>query len=211
MSDKRNILLIGASGMIGSRIAVEAAARGHHVVGVARNPDRVPGAGTITPVKGDVSDGAALAALARDADVIVSAVSPRGEGDPMAQARSTAMALVEAASASGKRLIMVGGAGSLSLPDGSALIDQLPDTLLEPRAMLAALEILRRSDVDWTFFSPAATIEPGERTTHYRLGTTTLISDAEGQSRISAEDYAHALVDEIEEPRHIRAQMTIGY
>ncbi|WP_323810056.1 NAD(P)-dependent oxidoreductase [Sphingobium baderi] len=211
MSDKRNILLIGASGMIGSRIAVEAAARGHDVVGVARNPDRVPGAGTITPVKGDVSDGAALAALARDADVIVSAVSPRGEGDPMAQARSTAMALVEAASASGKRLIMVGGAGSLSLPDGSALIDQLPDTLLEPRAMLAALDILRRSDVDWTFFSPAATIEPGERTTHYRLGTTTLISDAEGQSRISAEDYAHALVDEIEEPRHIRAQMTIGY
>lgn len=211
MSDKRNILLIGASGMIGSRIAVEAAARGHDVVGVARNPDRVPGAGTITPVKGDVSDGAPLAALARDADVIVSAVSPRGEGDPMAQARSTAMALVEAASASGKRLIMVGGAGSLSLPDGSALIDQLPDTLLEPRAMLAALDILRRSDVDWTFFSPAATIEPGERTTHYRLGTTTLISDAEGQSRISAEDYAHALVNEIEEPRHIRAQMTIGY
>jgi uncharacterized protein len=107
---------------------------------------------------------------------------------------------------------VVGGAGSLGLPDGRSVADTLPAVYRgEALAMRAVLDSLKASDVDWTFFSPAASIAPGQRTGKYRLGTTTLLSDQDGNSRISAEDYAKALVDELESPAHERAQMTIAY
>ena len=121
-------------------------------------------------------------------------------------------AATSAIGASGKRYLVVGGAGSLNLPDGSPLLDKLPPEYKgEATAMRAVRDELKASSLDWTFFSPAVMIMPGERTGSYRLGTTTLISNQQGESRISAEDYAHALVSELEDPRYRRSQMTIGY
>ena len=206
------ILLVGASGMIGSRILTEAAGRGHPVIAAARHTDKIAAGPNIRPVQLDATDVPAFTALAREADVIVMATSPRGGGDPMQEARALGDAAIATARASGKRLVVVGGAGSLNLPDGRSYADTLPSTYRgEALAMRAVLDSLKTSNVNWTFFSPASQIAPGERTGKYRLGTTTLLSDQHGDSRISAEDYAKALVDEVESPAHLRAQMTIAY
>lgn len=206
------ILLVGASGMIGSRILAEAAGRGHPVIAATRHPEHIATGTNIRAVQLDATDVQAFIVLARHADVIVTATSPRGGGDPLKEARAVGDAAIAAAHATGKRLIVVGGAGSLSLPDGRPLAETLPPTYRgEALAMRAVLDSLKASDVNWTFFSPAASIAPGERTGKYRLGTTTLLSDQDGNSRISAEDYAKALVDEVESPAHQRAQMTIAY
>ena len=207
-----NILLIGASGMIGSRILNEAVSRGHSVIGASRHPDKIAKNPKVQAVQLDATDAKAVGALAAKADVIVSSVSPRGGSDPMAEAKAVADAAIAAARANGKRLVVVGGAGSLNLPDGSPLAETLPAAYRgEALAMRAVLDSLKKSDIDWTFFSPAAMISPGERTGKYRLGTTTLLSDAKGESRISAEDYANALVVELETHAHPRQQMTIAY
>lgn len=206
------ILVVGASGMIGSRVAQEAASRGHHVIGAARNPDRIAKHASIRAVKLDATDREAFTALARNADVIVTAASPRGGGDPVKEARGVGDAAIAVARATGKRLIVVGGAGSLNLPNGKPVLDTLPPEYRgEGAAMRAVLDSLKASDVQWTFFCPASSIAPGARTGKYQLGTTTLLSDARGESRISAEDFAHALVNEIEKPAHVRSQMTIAY
>jgi putative NADH-flavin reductase len=206
------ILLVGASGMIGSRILAEAAARGHRVIAATRHPEKIAAGPQVKAVKLDATDREAFKAQAAQADVIVMATSPRGGGDALAEARAVGDAAIAVARATGKRLIVVGGAGSLNLPNGTPLVDTLPAAYQgEARAMRAVLDSLKASDIDWTFFSPAASIAPGTRTGHYRLGTTVLLSDDKGVSRISAEDYAAALVAEIEMPRHSRAQMTIAY
>ena len=205
-----NILLIGASGMIGSRVLAEAKSRGHTVVAAARRAERIPEGGQSIAL--DATDADAVAKAAASADVIVSSVSPRGGGDQTAEALGVGEALIAAAKKTGKRLFVVGGAGSLNLPDGSPLAETLPEAYRgEALAMREVLRKLKASDVNWTFFSPAGMISPGERTGNYRLGTTTLILDANGQSKISAEDYAKALVDELESPAYERSQMTIGY
>jgi putative NADH-flavin reductase len=153
-----------------------------------------------------------VAAQARDVDVIVTATSPRGGGDPAAEARAVGDAAIAAARQAGRRLFVVGGAGSLNLPDGRPLAETLPDAYRpEALAMRGVLDSLKASDIDWTFFSPAAMISPGTKTGTYRLGTTTLLSNDKGESRISAEDYADALVNELEQPAHRRSQMTIAY
>jgi putative NADH-flavin reductase len=207
-----NILLVGASGMIGSRVLEEAVSRGHCVIGAARNPDKIAKNPNVRAVKLDATDTKAFTARAAKADAIVSATSPRGGGDPMVEAKAVGDAATAAAKASGKRLVVVGGAGSLNLPNGKPLADTLPPAYRgEALAMRAVLDSLKKSDIDWTFFSPAATIAPGKRTGKYQLGTTTLLSDAKGDSRISAEDFAHALVDELEKHAHSRQQMTIAY
>jgi putative NADH-flavin reductase len=206
------ILLVGASGMIGSRILTEAAGRAHPVIAAARHPERIASGPNIRAVQLDATDVQAFIALAREADVIVMATSPRGGDDPMKEARSLGDAAIAAARAMGKRLIVVGGAGSLKLPDGRSYADTLPSTYrAEALAMRAVLDSLKASDVNWTFFSPASQIAPGKLTGKYRIGTTVLLSDQNGQSAISAEDYAQALVNEIETPAHLRAQMTIAY
>lgn len=207
-----NILLVGASGMIGSRVLKEAISRGHCVIGAARNPDKIAKDANVRAMQLDATDVKAFTELAMRVDAIVSATSPRGGGDPMVKARAVGDAAIAAAQASGKRLIVVGGAGSLNLPNGQPLADTLPPPVRsEALAMRAVLDSLKKSDIDWTFFSPAAAIAPGTRTGKYRLGTTTLLSDADGKSRISIEDYAHALVDELEKHAHSRQQMTIAY
>lgn len=206
------IFLIGASGMIGGRILAEAVARGHEVVAGARNPDKIAKARGVTPEKIDLADGAALARLAGAADVIVSAVSPRGGGDPVAEAKANGAAVMAAATATGKRLVMVGGAGSLNLPDGGAVLDHVPEPYrAEATGLKAVYGALKGSALDWTFFAPAGMIAPGARTGTFRLGKDVLISAPDGTSSISAEDYAVALVDELERPANRRSIMTIGY
>jgi putative NADH-flavin reductase len=207
-----SILLVGASGMIGSRILNEASSRGHYVIAAARHPEKIAAGPNIHPLALDATDEKAFEAEARHADVIVLATSPRGGGDPVVEAKSVSDAAIAAARATHKRLVVVGGAGSLNYPDGRHVVDTLPTAYRpEAQAMRNFLDTLQASDIDWTFFSPAFSIAPGTRTGKYRLGTTTLLSDAKGESRISAEDYADALVNELEKPAHVRAQMTVAY
>jgi putative NADH-flavin reductase len=208
-----NILLVGASGMIGSRILNEAAARGHHVTAAARHPEKIAKGANITPVKLDATDSAALTALAKNADVIVMATSPRSTGKPLEEAKALGDAGIAAAKATNKRLFIVGGAASLNTPDGKPVMDTLPPAYRtgEPLGMRNVLDTLRKSDITWTFFSPAIQIRPGTKTGKYRLGTSTVIADAKGDSRISAEDFADATVNELESPKYLKSQMTIGY
>lgn len=207
-----NILLVGASGMIGSRVLTEATSRGHCVIAAARHPEKIAKGPNVKPVKLDAADRDALTQLAKSADVIVLATSPRGGGDPAKEAKAVGDSGIAAAKATGKRLFVVGGAGSLNLPNGKPFVDTLPAQYQgEARAMRSVLDSLQASDIDWTFFSPAASIGPGKKTGHYRLGTTTMLADAKGDSRISAEDYADALVNELEKPAYRKSQMTIGY
>ena len=207
-----NILIVGASGMIGSRVAAEAASRGHCVIGAARHPEKVAAGPNVKAVKLDATDKAALSQLAKDADVIVLATSPRGGGDPAQEANAVGDAAIAAAKATGKRLFVVGGAGSLNLPNGQPFAETLPVAYRgEALAMRGVLNSLQASSIDWTFFSPAASISPGKKTGKYQLGTSTLLSDAKGDSKISAEDYADALVNELEKPAHRKSQMTIAY
>jgi len=201
------VALVGATGNIGSKILAELSSRGHVVAAIARNPEKVPASSTVHPKKSDAADAATLAAFLRGHDAVVSSV-------PFAPGLSAS--LIDAVKRSGvKRYIMVGGAGSLEVAPGKLLKDTL--TLPEPVRQIieegtASLERLRKeSELEWTFFSPAAEIGPGERTGKFRLGGDQLVVDANGKSRISYDDYAIALVDELEQPRHVRKRFTIGY
>lgn len=208
-----NILLVGASGMIGSRILSEATARGHHVTAAARHPEKIAKGANVTPVKLDATDKAALTAFAKDADAIVMATSPRSTGNPIEEAKALGDAAIGASKASGKRLLIVGGAASLNTPEGKPVMDTLPPAYRtgEPLGMRNVLDTLKKSDITWTFFSPAIQIRPGTKTGKYRLGTSTVIADAQGKSQISAEDFADAVVNELESPKYLKSQMTIGY
>ena len=207
------ILLVGANGMIGSRILAEAAARGHTVLAASREPDKIAKGPHIEPIKLDAADRDAFIAAARKADVIVMATSTRSAPDAFAEAEKLAANGIAAAKASGKRLVLVGGSSGLTLPDGRPALDVLPANLHkgEPVAKRAILDMLKASDVDWTVVSPALTISPGEHTRTYRLGGDTVLFDAKGVSRISAEDFADALVGELEKPAHRHQQMTVAY
>jgi putative NADH-flavin reductase len=198
------IVLFGATGMIGTRIAAEAAGRGHHVTGVNRG-------GTGGAVAGDATRPGSVAELASGHDAIVSATHIDADN-----ALPTAEGLLAGARSSGvRRIVVVGGAGSLEVAPGVQLVDT-PDFPEAWRSMASAhrdaLALYRAADdLEWTYISPAAMIAPGERTGVFRLGTDQLLTDAEGQSRISAEDYAVALVDELEKGAAIRKRITLAY
>ncbi|MFD5764006.1 NAD(P)-dependent oxidoreductase [Streptomyces sp. NPDC127044] len=174
----------------------------------------VPG---VTATAADASDTAKVTELVAGADVVVSAcVPPRDGTDPRGPFLALNTALVEAARAAGvRRLVIVGGAGSLEVAPGQAVVDQpgFPEAVLaEARAHSDVLDFYRTvDDLDWTYISPAADIAPGARTGAFRLGGDQLLTDDHGNSRISAEDYAIALVDELETPAHPRARMSVAY
>jgi putative NADH-flavin reductase len=206
------VVLYGASGMIGSRILRELLSRGHTVTAIVRDPPKVPPSQAIVR-KGDVLDPASIAETAAGADAVISAYAPPADdtGKVVDATRSLIAGLNKA---DVKRFLMVGGAGSLRLPSGSQLVDA-PDFPPVFKAIALthrdALDVLRQSHLDWTSFSPAASIEPGERTGKFHLGTDDLVIGQKGESRISAEDYAIAMVDELENSKHIRQRFTIGY
>ncbi|MFL9882236.1 NAD(P)-dependent oxidoreductase [Paraburkholderia agricolaris] len=215
MSKQLKIALFGATGMIGSRIAAEAARRGHQVTALARNPARVPAdLANVTAAQADVLDAASVSAAVRGHDVVASAYAPPKD-DSAAVSKAT-HALVDGVRAAGlKRLVVVGGAGSLEVAPGKQLVDTegFPDAYKAVAlAHRDAFDYYRGiTDLDWTFFAPAALIAPGERTGKFRTGANALIADAEGNSRISAEDYAIAFVDELEQGRFVRQIATVAY
>jgi hypothetical protein len=201
------IALIGATGHIGSRLLAELTGRGHDVTAIVRNPEKAPAGPKVTAVKGDVFDGPGLAALLRGHDAAISAVHFSASDPAM---------LLSAVKASGvPRYLVVGGAGSLEVAPGVKLFDtaEFPAIYLdEARKGGAFLDLLKAETVlDWTFLSPSALIQPGERTGAFRLGTDQLLVDAAGKSAISTEDYAVALADEVGTPRHSRRRFTVGY
>jgi len=205
-----SVVLYGASGNAGSRILSELTSRGHQVKAVVRNPEKVK---SIQAVRDDLSSADRIAEIIRGADAVVSAYAP--PANETEQIIGVTERQIEAVRKAGvSRLIVVGGAGSLEVAPGVTLLasGHLPEAWVSIAASHArALEVLRKSDINWTYFSPAAFFEPGARTGKFRIGTKTLIADDKGESRISFEDYAVALVDELERPSHERAQFTIGY
>jgi putative NADH-flavin reductase len=207
-----NVVLFGASGMIGSRVLHELLERGHSVTAVSRNPEKIV-APPARAVKGDVTDEAAVSTLARGADAAISAYAPPKESVETLQPATRAL-IAGLTKAGVRRLLVVGGAGSLEVAPGLQLVDT-PTFPIEwkPIALAhrAILPLLRASTLDWTCLSPAALIQPGSRTGKFRLGGTKLVTDAKGESRISAEDYAVALVDELERPVHVRQQFSVAY
>jgi uncharacterized protein len=214
MSKSLNIAIFGATGMIGSRIAAEAARRGHRVSALVRDPQRVAAGSNIVAAKADLLDAASVEAAVRGHDVVASAYAPPHEH--LEDLQTASRALVAGVRAAGlKRLVVVGGAGSLEVAPGKQLVDSegFPDAYKAiALAHRDAFDYYRTiSDLDWTFFAPAAIIAPGERTGHFRTGANTLIADANGDSRISAEDYAVAFVDELEQGRFVRQIATVAY
>lgn len=200
------IALIGASGNAGSRILKELSDRGHKVTAIARSPEKIANLPNVVAKQGDVFDQAGLSELLKGHDAVISAVHFTAS-DPVT--------LIEAVRASGvPRYLVVGGAGSLEIAPGQRVVD-LPDFPAAYKAEATkGAEFLDRlrgeKQLDWTFLSPSAEFVPGERTGKFRLGKDGLLSNTEG-SRISFEDYAIALVDEIEKPQHSRQRFTVGY
>jgi len=201
------VCLIGATGNAGSRILAELARRGHHVTAIVRHPEKVPQLDGVIAQKGDANRVDELASILGGHEVVVSSVHfLDGQADKLIGAVRQARV---------PRYVVVGGAGSLVNGNGVKLIDAggVPEPYqAESRAGCDFLDALRQtSDLDWTFVSPSAQFVAGERTGVFKLGADTALRDASGRSWISYEDYAVALVDEIEQPRHSRRRFTVGY
>jgi len=200
------VAVLGASGRAGSEITRELAARGHTVTAIARKPEAIPAATGVTPVAGDASNAADLATLIEGSDAVISALHHAITADILLNALK---------SAGVPRLLVTGGAGSLEVAPGVRLIDtpEFPEEF-KPYALpgIAFLDDLRNeTQIDWTFFSPAAFIEEGPRLGVFRTGGDRLITDGKGESRISFADYAIAMVDELEQHNHSRARFTAAY
>ncbi|MGU3494478.1 NAD(P)-dependent oxidoreductase [Xanthobacteraceae bacterium A53D] len=201
------IAVVGASGNAGAAITAELARRGHQVTAIARNPEKIARLPGVAPAQGDAADQSALAALISGHDAVVTSIH---------FTQSDADVLIGAAKQAGvPRYLVVGGAGSLKVPPGVSLFDT-PDFpaayLPEAKAGGVFLEKLKAEPaLDWTFLSPSALFFHGPRTETFRLGGDELLVAADGNSSISFEDYAIALADEIETPRHRRARFTVGY
>ena len=204
----KNIALIGASGNIGSKITQELLSRGYNVTAIARNPEKVDANEGVTPVAGDILQPQQLAETLKGHDAVICAAS---------FIPNESEKLLEAIRLSGvNRYLMVGGAASLLNEDGVKVWDTLeglPDGVMNYiQEGMRALDLLKEADdFDWTFLSPAVVIGPGERTGSFRLGKDNVVADENGESKISYDDYAIALVDELEQGNNIKARFTLGY
>ncbi len=211
------LAIIGANGKIGSRISEEALSRGHIVTGIARSPDNGVKNSKINWVKADALETNALASAILGHDAVICAFGiDWSRPETYSQFSDISNSLILAAKKSGViRVIIVGGAGSLEVAPGVQLVDtpEFPEQwkagASEQRKSLAIFR--NEIDLAWTFFSPAIVIEPGPRTGIFRLGRDNPVFDKNGKSEISYDDYAIALIDELEKPRFIRQRFTIGY
>ena len=211
-----HIALIGATGFTGSALLNEALARGHTVTALVRHPAKLAAHPRVQAVQADVNDAAALAGLLEGHEAVLSAFSGHAEGDVLAGYLRGFRAIVGATrQAKVARLLIVGGAGSLEVAPGVQLIDTpaFPDIYrATAEGARQALNVLRDTPtLDWTMLSPSAVLAPGARTGVFRLGGDQLLADADGNSRISVEDYAVAMIDELERPAHRRQRFTVGY
>ncbi len=211
--------LIGASGFVGSAILNELLSRGYKVEALVRNPEKINVENPdLTVKKVDVADEKALAEDLKGYDAVISAYNP-GWTNPNIynDTLQNYPRIVEAAKEAGvKRLLIVGGAGTLFCAPGLRLVDSgvIPAEIMDGVKSLGKfyLDILtKENDIDWVFFSPAGTFVEGTRTGKYRLGKDDLIVDDNGNSTISVADYAKAMVDELEVPAHHKERFTIGY
>ena len=211
------IALIGAKGFVGSAILNEALDRGHEVTAIVRYPEKVKSHPKLRSLKGDVYNEEEVDRLVEGHDAVISAFNPGwGHPDIYNQQVKGAHSIINGVKKAGvKRLLFVGGAGSLEVKPGVQSVD-LPEFPAEYKqgalATREALNMLRKEgSLEWSFLSPSADLSPGERTGKFRLGTDQLLRDANGESRISIEDYAMAMIDEVEKPQHIRQRFTVGY
>lgn len=215
----KNIVLIGASGFVGSAILKEALDRGHNVTVITPNPDKIQvKAPNLTVVKGDATNPEELSAVAKGKDAVISAYNP-GWANPRIYEETLANypKIVEGAKRSGvKRLLIVGGAGTLFVKPGVRLVDTgtLPAEWLPGVKSLGEFylnTLMKEKDIDWVFFSPAGNLGnmgPGIRTGRYRLGKDDMLFDEKGESFISVEDYAVAMIDELEQENHHKERFT---
>lgn len=210
------IALIGATGFIGSAILKEALARAHEVTALAGHPEKLAAAPRLTALGADVLDGAKLAGQLQGHDAVISAFSGHAQSNVYEYYMQGIRAIIEATGRAGvARLLVVGGAGSLEAAPGKLVIDA-PDFPAQwkgtAQGALDALNLLKQdATLNWTMLSPSAMIAPGQRTGKFRLGTDQLLVNAQGESTISVEDYAVAMIDELEAPAHVRQRFTVGY
>ena len=214
-----NVLLIGATGFVGSAVLNELASRGHKVIAVVRNIEKLAKNDLVNAVKEDVANVDAIAKLAEGKDAIISAYNP-GWTNPDIETLITENypKILEAAKKSGvERLLIVGGAGTLFCAPGLRVVDSgaIPEEIMggvRPLGDFYLNTLMNENDIDWVFFSPAGVFDQeGKKTGNYRLGKDDLIVDAEGNSHISVQDYADAMVNELEKPAHHKERFTIGY
>jgi putative NADH-flavin reductase len=201
------IAIIGATGNVGTRLVNEALNRHHAVTAIARDPSKATRRTGLSAAMGDVTKPDTLLPLLKGHDAIISSLRFKG---------TDAQALIDLVRNSGvKRYLVVGGAASLEVAPGQILLDTPnfpPAYKPEASAAKAFLDALRDvKDLDWTLLSPSVFFGPGERTGKFRLADNTLLTAADGKSSISYEDYAVAMLDEIEHPKHIRGRFTVGY
>ncbi|MBI6152906.1 NAD(P)-dependent oxidoreductase [Serratia surfactantfaciens] len=211
------VAIIGATGFVGRRVVDEALARGIQVTAIARQKKDLPEHAHLTVALGDVADTAWLAGQLRGQDAVISAYNPGWGEDNLYEktVRGAQQILTAVEQAGVKRLLVVGGAGSLEVAPGVELVDtpQFPEEIRPGAQAVRDLrnKLRNESALDWTYLSPAALLEPGKRTGQFRLGTTQLLMNGEAPASISVEDLAVAIVDEIEKPQFIRAQFTAAY
>ena len=214
------LVLFGATGNVGRRIAAEALRRGHDVVGVVRDPSAVSSPDPrIELVQGDATNAERIAEIVRGSDAVVSAISPRPNprGLPQPRLPDNARALIAGLRKAGvRRVLYVGGGSTLEIAPGRQLLDEPnfpPEYKAEALEGREALGIWRTeaAGLDWTFLSPAIEIGPGERTGKYRTTDETMLFDANGKSFISFEDYAVAVLDELERPQHVGRRFGVAY
>lgn len=215
----KSVVLIGASGFVGNAILNELLSRGHKVTAVVRNPKKINVTNSkLEIVKTDVSDTNVMVEICKGKEAIISAYNPGwANPDIYEETLRNYPLILEAAKRSGaKRLLCVGGAGTLFCAPGLRVVDSgaIPDAIMDGVKSLGEFylnTLMNEKTIDWIFFSPAGTLESGKRTGKFRLGKDDLIVDGNGISHISVEDYAVAMVDELENPKHHYERFTIGY
>jgi putative NADH-flavin reductase len=215
----KKVVIIGASGFVGSAILNETLNRGIKVTAVVRDPEKIKFSNSdLTIIKADISSAENVAEICKGFDAVISAYNP-GWANPniYEETLKTYPAILEGVKKAGvKRLLIVGGAGTLFVAPGLRVVDSgvIPQEIMGGVKSLGEFylnTLMNEKSIDWVFFSPAGNIAPGERTGKYRLGKDDLIMDENGASNISVEDYAKAMVDELETPQHHYERFTIGY
>lgn len=211
------IALIGATGFVGSAILKEALDRAHEVTAIVRHPEKLEPHAKLRPQQGDISNEDEVARLVAGHDAVISAFNPGWDNPDIynLQIKGTRSIINGVKKAGLKRLLFVGGAGSLEVKRGVQLVE-IPEFPQQWRqgalATREALNMLRKeTGLEWTFLCPSADLSPGQRTGKFRIGTDQLLQDVNKQSRISTQDYAMAMLDEVERPAHIRQRFTVGY
>jgi len=211
------IALLGATGFAGSALLNEALDRGHEVTAIVRHPEKLEKRERLAAMEGDVHDADRLATLIRGHDALISAFNPGWKNPKLydEQVRGTASIIAAVKKAGLTRVLWVGGAGGLEVKPGVRVVDDpsLPDWIRPGSlATIDALTQLRKEpELEWSFLAPSAELKPGERTGKFRLGGDQLLVDASGASHISVQDYAVAMIDELEKPAHVRRRFTVGY